>query len=95
MFDGGIIGEIDMDYVDVCSVRVIVVGVCGDGVGWCASAAHFIVGVCGVDVVVDDVCGEGVGWYADAAHCDVGVCGFGIGELVVVYIATRCMCFDD
>ena len=38
MFDGGIIGEIDMDCIDVCSVRVIVVGVCGDGVGWCDGA---------------------------------------------------------
>ena len=83
MFDGGIVGEIDIDCIDVCSVRVIVVGVCGVGVGWCAGAAHFIFGVCGVDVVEDDVCGEGVGWYADAAHCDVGVCGVGIGELVV------------
>ena len=72
-----------MDCIGVCSVCVIVIGVCGDGVGWCAGAAHFIADVCGVDVVVDDVCGEGVGWYADAAHCDVGVCGVGIGELVV------------
>ena len=83
MFDGGIIGEIDIDCIDVCSVRVIVVGVCGVGVGWCAGVAHFIFGVCGVDVVVSDVCGEGVGWNADAAHCvDVvvsGVCGEGVG----------------